>query len=603
MRIPKMRRATTTVLSLLFLGLIALLLCSVLLFYPGTKQRSHVNTVSDWILEGENIHLPSSLSGLMSRTPLTLTAQVQTEPGDYLYLKAVYTPVKLYVDGHLIFQYGQDGSFPAFLLDPPTKTAFVALPETGHEATLTLEYLFPSQRNTATLHPILLGNPAKIVVQLFSEMGFSLFFSVVLLILGLILVLASLILIRFDRSGIAFSWLGLFSLCTGAWSFGECNLTGLFINSPSFLYLLAFLGLFTLAIPFLQFYLVMLRPHIRPLLEILCTFMACCVCGAALLQLLGIVSLSKSMYLFHLLTPACLCILAGTALWESIHFKNRIARKLLLPMAVLALSALLEAGNYYLFRLEVPKSFFFQIGVLFFMIIVSILCGQFMADMLVLREENFRLEKELSFLERQTSLQEERYRQITEATLREKQQRHDFRHHIAALQDYLEKGESNAASAYLNALAMPSASENLPPVCKNETVNAVALHYQAMAIQSGIPDCSIKLDIPNETGQVPAYALCIVVGNLLENAVTACIGADTPFIHMRGRLADGILTIVMDNRYSSIHPTPEGGFSSGKPGGGIGLLSIRSIAEKYGGGCRFSAADMVFSSSVYLRLD
>ena len=71
---------------------------------------------------------------------------------------------------------------------------------------------------------------------------------------------------------------------------------------------------------------------------------------------------------------------------------------------------------------------------------------------------------------------------------------------------------------------------------------------------------------------------------------------------MRGRLADGLLTIVMDNRYASISRTPEGGFLSVKPGGGIGLLSVRSIAEKYGGGCRFEAADSVFSSSVYLRL-
>ncbi len=121
----------------------------------------------------------------------------------------------------------------------------------------------------------------------------------------------------------------------------------------------------------------------------------------------------------------------------------------------------------------------------------------------------------------------------------------------------------------------------------------MALYYLDMASRFGIADCSIRLEIPEDTGSVPAHALCIVIGNLLENAVTACAGADAPFIRMRGRLSDGILTIVMDNRYASISRTPEGG---------IGLLSVRSIAEKYGGGCRFEAADTVFSSSVYLRL-
>ena len=235
--------------------------------------------------------------------------------------------------------------------------------------------------------------------------------------------------------------------------------------------------------------------------------------------------------------------------------------------------------------------------------VVSIQCGYFMAETLALLEENHRLEKELSLLERQTRMQEEHYRRITEAALQEKQQRHDFRHHIAALRRILEKGETHTALAYLDALAVPSTVENLPSVCQNETVNAVALHYLDMAARSGVTDCSIRLDIPEDTGKVPVHALCTVVGNLLENAVTACAGADAPFIRMRGRLTDGILTIVMDNRYASIQRTPEGGFHSVKAGGGVGLWSVRSIAEKYGGGCRFEAADTVFSSSVYLRLD
>ena len=155
------------------------------------------------------------------------------------------------------------------------------------------------------------------------------------------------------------------------------------------------MGLFTFAIPLLRFILVVLRPHAGPFLEALCAFMVLCVCGAAALQLFGVVSLSRSMYLFHVLTPACLCILAGTALWESIRFQNRMARRLLWPMAVLALFALLEVANYYLFRLDVQKSFFFQVGVLVFVTMVSIQCGYFMAEALALLEENHRLEKEL----------------------------------------------------------------------------------------------------------------------------------------------------------------------------------------------------------------
>ena len=127
-------------------------------------------------------------------------------------------------------------------------------------------------------------------------------------------------------------------------------------------------------------------------------------------------------------------------------------------------------------------------------------------------------------------MQKEHYRRITETALQEKQQRHDFRHHIAALRGLLEKGETHAAAAYLDALAAPSTVDNRPAVCRNETVNAVALYYLDMASRFGIADCSIRLEIPEDTGSVPAHVLCIVIGNLLENAVTACAGADAPFL-------------------------------------------------------------------------
>lgn len=44
------------------------------------------------------------------------------------------------------------------------------------------------------------------------------------------------------------------------------------------------------------------------------------------------------------------------------------------------------------------------------------------------------------------------------------------------------------------------------------------------------------------------------------------------------------------------HYLKKGEFLSTRPGGGIGILSIRSIAEKYVGGCRFETNGSVLSS-------
>ncbi len=122
-----------------------------------------------------------------------------------------------------------------------------------------------------------------------------------------------------------------------------------------------------------------------------------------------------------------------------------------------------------------------------------------------------------------------------------------------------------------------------------------------MAREAGISACHIRLDIPGDTGRVAESDLCVIIGNLLENAVDSCRTVEDPFIRMQSRLARGILTITMDNSCPIANAAPCKAFPSTKPSGGTGLASIRSVAGKYKGGFRFEVRDHVFLSSVYLR--
>lgn len=597
----KPKKHIFTILPVAILLAMTVLFGSVLIHPPAQTDESAVQTLSQWQMGEQVLSLPQSLSAPTPRTGFTIRTVVEPSSGDYLYLKTVYAPLKVYADDALIFEYGQAGSYPAFLLDPPTKVALIAFPETSHAVTLTMEYLSPSQRNSITLHPVLVGTSDAILRKLFSEMGFSLFFSIVLLALGMILVLVSLVLTRFEGSGISFLWLGLFALCTGCWVLGECNLTGLFIDNPSLLYLMAFLGLFTLTAPLLRLGLTILGLRHSRLLKITLHLTEISVFSGILLQFFGIVSLSRTVYFFHLLLPGGLCVLAGCILYESLRYQNTTVRRFLLPELMLALFSLVEAANYYFQFFNSQKSFFFQIGVLVFLVMVSVQCGYSMGELFTLRVENQRLAHTVALLDKQIEVQKERYRLLTETAAQIRQQRHDFKHHIAVIRS-LQGSDSEELSSYLDALYSPAPDELFEILCANEAVNAVALYYRSMAQKAGVSSCVIQLDIPEDTGLVPVQDICVVVGNLLENAVTACRGADAPFIHMQSRCADGILTITMDNSYTKVKQGEDGAFISEKNGGGIGLLSIRTVSKKYGGGCRFEAKDGVFASSVYLHL-
>lgn len=576
--------------------LMLLLFTQALMFRPDAPGSAGVQSIAQWRMDGGMVSLPLTLGRLSPRTALTLTAEVQPEDGDYLYVKTVYAPLRVYANGDLVFEYGQPGSYPDFLLDPPTKTALVPLPDAEGPVTLRMEYLSPTQRSSISLNPVMLGSSEAILQELVGQMGFSLFLSFTLLALGLLLFLIALVLTRFETTGAAFFWLGLFCVCAGSWVFGECNLTGVLIDAPVILYLLAFLGMFTLAVPILKLGCMELnlRRESRRLLNGMILALEACTGAVIVLQLSGIAAFSKTMYLFHVLAPLALCVFAAVLLRENTRYRNRMARRFLMPTAALAVFAVLEVGNYYLFRLPVQKSFFFQIGVLIFVVMAGVIGGYFVRDAFLLRAEN-------GMMRQQVQIQKEQYQLLLAAEENTKRLRHSVKHHLAAVRVLLLNREYETALSDLNTLLDGLSADVSGKLCDNPLVNATAMHYQAIARQAGV-DVSILLDIPRDTGRVPDGELCVIIGDLLENAVSACREAEGPFLKMRSRYAGGILTVTMDNSCSYVRRRPDGSFQSTREGGGLGLRVIAALAEKHGGGSRFEEKDGVFYSSVYLRL-
>ena len=151
-------------------ALMAVLFAVALSFRADRRPPPGVESLSQWQMEGEAVSLPLTVGSLPARTPLVLTATLHPKEGDYLYVKTVYAPLRLYVDGALLFEYGQPGSYPDFLIDPPTKTALVPLPDAEGTVTLRMEYASPAQRSSITLHPVLVGSSAAVLMELIGQM-------------------------------------------------------------------------------------------------------------------------------------------------------------------------------------------------------------------------------------------------------------------------------------------------------------------------------------------------------------------------------------------------------------------------------------------------
>ncbi len=552
--------------------------------------------------EPAEVSLPVKLSGLAPRTPVTMTATVRVHPGDSLRFKSVFAPVRLYIDGAFTYESGQPGSYPPYMNDPPTILTNIPLPDKDGATELRVEYLSPNQRNELSLPVLFVGNEAALLVSQFRVEGFSLLFSLMLISLGLGMMLVSVTVIRVDHSG-AFLWLGLSSLSAGVWVLGECDLTAFLLPYPTLLYNMAYLGLFLVTIPFLCFGLAILHPKSRLPFQIMLGVHTVSVAIALILQLSGRMDFTKSLYWFHIIIPLGFLIFTICLLWEHFRHHNPAAKKFAPAVILMVVSVMGEVLNYWL-RLTNTLTVFFQLGVLAFVVSLCVINGCYVGEFLRTVAEKVRLEYEISTTTRQLSLQRLQYQKMAENDEAVKAQRHDLRHQLAVLRELSVQGDMEKLSEYLDTLIRKIPSDRELRLCENYAVNAIAAYYTSAAKEQNIK-VDLLFAVPAELEPMTESDLCIIVGNLLENAVEACgrMTKGSRFIQLQSHLEYGILTITVDNSFNGMFREKNGVFlSSKRDGEGTGLSSVAAVAKKYGGTARFEAKNGVFQASVYVRI-
>lgn len=183
-----------------------------------------------------------------------------------------------------------------------------------------------------------------------------------------------------------------------------------------------------------------------------------------------------------------------------------------------------------------------------------------------------------------------------------RRQRHDLRHQLTVIQG-LSDPDNAPLRTYIQELlqAIPAAPRNY---CENPAVNAIVSHYAAQCVNQNIP-VDIQISVPDYTEGITDTELCIIFGNLLENAWEACsrMAQGTPFIRMRSSLEHGVLAITMENSFDGKISIHNGKYiSSKREGTGIGLSSIQAVAKAHGGDARFETQGAAFHSLVYCKI-
>lgn len=212
-------------------------------------------------------------------------------------------------------------------------------------------------------------------------------------------------------------------------------------------------------------------------------------------------------------------------------------------------------------------------------------------------EEESRQRDQLLALQRNQYAQLQRYIQET------RQARHDLRQHLNLIQAYLNRGEEEALRDYIAAYGKSLPQDSDQRYCENVAADTIIRYYADAAKNRGICfRCHAKLP-----AKLPVREpdLCALLGNLLENALDACLEnhQGTAYIHLNILMEDAVIAITVDNPSPRKPEQRDGCLISAKDGhSGVGTQSVNAIARLYGGSALFEWVEGEFRASVLLKV-
>lgn len=233
---------------------------------------------------------------------------------------------------------------------------------------------------------------------------------------------------------------------------------------------------------------------------------------------------------------------------------------------------------------------------------VTFNAGALFVTYLVLRlveDSNDRLRLEMESY--QFSLQSIQYKNLKSQMDDARRARHDLRHTVNVLQAYLNDGNTKGLQNYIEQYLESLPSDSARLYSDDYTLNALLSIYEEKARKEQIRfQANIQLE-----GRVPLPEpdQVVLIGNLLENALEACIRQNSrdSYISFTIRREGKAVVILEDNSYDGIMKEQGKVLQSSKENHiGIGVSSIQKIVEKYNGILKFTQDDHVFQLSMIL---
>ena len=181
--------------------------------------------------------------------------------------------------------------------------------------------------------------------------------------------------------------------------------------------------------------------------------------------------------------------------------------------------------------------------------------------------------------------------------------RHDYKHHMGVIKNYAENGELNRIINYINNLSDDLTKTDQRLKTGNKMTDAILNSKISLAREKNI---AVHAEVQIITAlTTPEIDLCIIIGNLFDNAMEASLK-----LPEAGRLIRIYMTMKQNNQlyisFTNFTATKKqlkesGRFKSTKgKNHGFGLIRIDHIIERHGGYLSRNSEDGAFSTEILL---
>lgn len=272
---------------------------------------------------------------------------------------------------------------------------------------------------------------------------------------------------------------------------------------------------------------------------------------------------------------------------------------------------LVPAMTYMIFYVKIVEDYWLKpaaqgSGDILFGILWSFITYMFFLvalELLVQAHKGITAQEEARIITSQFEMQEGQYEKIIASMEQTARLQHDWRHHLLTLNGFAENNDLGNLRDYLKELIPSYMFEGAGRVCENHIADAILQYYEAVGRKKGI-NLDVSVDIPDEIA-IADTDLCIIIGNLVENAMDACAAINTgeKYVEMKGSTAGKQLAIVLKNTYNGeIIEDRNGYYSTKHEGAGIGLSSVRSVVKKYNGIMQIDYDKEYFTVNILIRI-